>query len=206
MQNLGSLAYESQQYLKAIDSYAEVDSKLFPTFRETAICYMQLLEPVMTLKFMEEGIKIHPEKSLHLFTKEVIEWVYFGERGGSWGQQLPNVREDLFYERHFYGVALLDKLEVELREKEPLSDEDLKESISSLLKDPSKVQLRRVSDNLRFERVQAMLLKGEVSQVEKGKELDISEVLKLCFNKSEKPEEDIDRLLKLLGECGGGGG
>lgn len=45
-----------------------------------------------------------------LFCREVLEWVYYRERGGEWSSFLPNVKWDMYYERQEYGLALIDKL------------------------------------------------------------------------------------------------
>lgn len=70
----------------------------------------------MTLKFMEEEEKINKDSPLCIFTMQIIEWIYYNVNQGKYASRLPRTREELFYERNAYGAALIEKLEIRLKD------------------------------------------------------------------------------------------
>lgn len=116
--NAGNFSYESGLFLKAVSFYHNISTTLLIPLRKMALCYLQLFEPAMIFKYLEEDEKINSNSSVSVFTGEVVNWIYSNERKGRFGSQLPKVREDLFYERNLFGVGLISKLDLKLKDSE----------------------------------------------------------------------------------------
>lgn len=134
-----------------------------------------------------------------LFCREVLEWVYYRERGGEWSSFLPNVKWDMYYERQEYGLALIDKLTELINEPgfeaEP---ESMRETLLRLAKDSGSFRFKQAHKNQKFEKVQAIIRQYDLKSDLPCSNILSPAVLKLCFSKSRDIEQDFAQLTRLL--------
>ena len=164
-----------------------------------ALAYAHLIEPMAAMRHIHLACAEKGREVSSLFCREVLEWVYYRERGGEWSSSLPNVKWDMYYERQEYGLALIDKLTELLNEpgfdSEPAS---VRETLHRLVKDSAAFRFKQAHKNDKFEKIQQIIRQYDLKNDLPASNILSPAVLRICFTKSHDLEQDFARLTALL--------
>lgn len=197
--NSGTIYYQLERYASAALAYEQAGrSQLVPQVNQ-ALAYAHLIEPMAAMRHIHLACADRAREPSSLFCREVLEWVYYRERGGEWSRFLPNVKWDMYYERQEYGLALIDKLTEMVNE--PGFDPEpnkLRETLVRLVRDSGSFHFKQAHKNLKFEKVRQIIGQFDLRGDLPCSNMLSPAVLKLCFSKSRDIEQDFARLAELL--------